>query len=386
MIYLDYNATTPLDPRVGEALQPYLADRFGNPSSLHQFGRTMRTAMDEARRALATSIHAQPDELVFTSGATEANNLALRGLAEARRARGRQLITTTIEHPSVLGVCAALERDGFQVTHVPADATGRVTVDAIAEAITSETTVIAVMAANNEVGTMQPVGAIGALARARGIAFHVDAAQAWGRMPVDVEAWQADTLTLSAHKAYGPKGVGALYVRRGVELAPVLVGGHQEAGRRPGTENVPAIVGFGCAATLMRGQLAEDVARMQRLRDHLLTGVQDRIEDTVLNGHPTERLCNTVNVRFADVSGEALVMRLDLEGLAVSTGAACSSGRREPSHVLLAMGRSVEEAKQCVRFSLGRFTTEEEIQAVITVVERVVPALRTITVAHAARG
>lgn len=374
-IYLDYNATTPLDPRVREAVLPFLTTHFGNPGSLHALGRTARAAIDRARAQVARAINAFPDEILFTSGATESNNLALRGLAHARRDRGRHLITSSIEHPSALNVCAALEREGFRVTYVPVDRDGVVDADAVERAVTDETILISLMAANNEVGTIQPVAEVGALARRRGIAFHVDAVQALGKLPVDVRAWQADLLTLSAHKIYGPKGVGVLYRRRGISLQPVLAGGHQEYDLRPGTEPAVLIVGCGAAVELAAQEQAQDMARLTALHDLLVQGLS-QLEGCTLNGHPTQRLCTTVNVRFEGVDAQTLVMRLDLEGVAVSTGAACSSGRIEPSHVLLAMGHTTASAKSCVRFSLGRFTTEEDVRAALAIVGREVAKLR----------
>ena len=384
-IYLDYNATTPIDPRVREGILPYLTDHFGNPGSLHAVGRMARAGIDRARIQIANAIRAFPDEILFTSGATEANNLAIRGAALAGRSRGTHLITSSIEHPSVLNVFAALEREGFRVTYIAVKRDGLVDADDVRDAIRDDTTLISLMAVNNEVGTVQPVQRVGALARDRGAVFHTDAVQALGKMPINVRDWQADLMTLSAHKAYGPKGAGVLFRRREVALEPVLVGGHQEYGLRPGTEPVAQIVGLGLAAEFAALEQPSDCARLTELQRALLRGIA-QLEGCSVNGDLTQRVYTTVNVHIDGVDAQALVMCLDLDGIAVSTGAACSSGRIEPSHVLLAMGHTETSAKSCLRISLGRFSTAEDVAAVLAALRRHVTRLRETAMSYSGRG
>ncbi|MFQ5892853.1 MAG: cysteine desulfurase family protein, partial [Nitrospinota bacterium] len=351
-IYLDYNATTPVDPTVREAMLPYLEERFGNPSSLHAFGRAARVALDEAREAVAALIGADPVSVVFVGNGSEANNLAIRGIAAAHRDRGRHLVMTAIEHLSVRETCQALEADGFRTTVVPVDQTGRVEPEVVAGVITDETLLVAVMHANNEVGTIQPVEQVASLARERGVPVLVDAIQTVGKMPVDVRTLGCDMVSLSAHKLYGPKGVGALYVRKGLELEALVTGGTHELRRRAGTENVPGIVGFGVACRLAAERREADEKQMVRLRDRLWKGMAERIPGAFLNGDVVSRLPNTLNVSFDGVEGESVVINLDLEGVAVSTGSACASGKVKGSHVLYAMGLNEPRARGSVRFSL----------------------------------
>lgn len=378
-IYLDHNATTPLDPAVLDAMLPFLREGFGNASSFHAAGREARAAVEQAREQVACLIHAEAREIVFTSGGTEADNHALRGVVEMARGRAGgtpHLITTAIEHPAVLNTCQHLEKQDTQVTYLAVDAHGRVSVEGLRAALTPRTVLVSVMLANNEIGTLQPVAELAPLARGQGAAVHTDAVQAIGRVPVDVDALGVDLLSLSGHKIYGPKGVGALYIRRGTRIAPLILGGHQERRRRGGTENVAGIVGLGRAAELALQRLGEVAEREARLRDRLEQGLRERVPHIRVNGHPTERLPNTLNVGFRFVEGEALLMNLDLEGVAVSTGSACSSGDLEPSHVLTALGVPVEEAHGTLRFSLGKGNTAEEVDRAIAAVARVVEKVR----------
>jgi cysteine desulfurase len=381
-VYLDNSAATPVDTRVVEAMLPYLTEKFGNPSSVHFYGQEARAAVDRARREVATLINARPNEIVFLSGGTEANNLAIRGVAEASAEHGRHVITSQIEHSSTRGVCDQLERRGYEVTRLPVYENGVVRVEDVRAALRDDTVLVTVMLANNEIGTIQPVAEIGALVgeeRARGRKYlwlHTDAVQAAGRMAVDVEALGCDLLSLSAHKLNAPKGVGALFVRRSVRLAPQNIGGHQERERRAGTEAVPSIVAFGRAAALAREELPQRVAHMRRLRDRFEAGVAASVSDIVFNGRRDARLPHLSNISFRFIEGEGLLINLDMQGVAVSTGSACSSGSLEPSPVIRALGRDDELARGSIRFSLGKDTTEEEIDYVLEVLPRAVENLR----------
>jgi len=373
-IYLDHQATTPVDPRVLEAMLPYFTEQFGNAASRqHVFGWTADDAVETARHHVARLIGARAKEIVFTSGATEANTLALRGAVAARRDRGAHVVTLATEHKAVLDTCARLGRDGVDVTVLPVEADGRIDVARVASALRDDTVLASVMTANNEIGVLQPIAELARLCRARGVWLHTDAVQAVGHVPFDVEALGVDLASMSAHKMYGPKGVGALYVRRSpkVVLEPQTVGGGQEQGLRAGTLNVPAIVGFGAAAAIAREGLAAEQARVGALRDRLLTGLSRALEGVVVSGSITERLPHNLHVRFAGVDGEALMTSL-ADDVAVSSGAACASGSREPSHVMTALGLDVVDRWGAVRFGLGRGTSAEEIdRAVACVVERV---------------
>ncbi|HYG08640.1 MAG TPA: cysteine desulfurase family protein [Pyrinomonadaceae bacterium] len=381
-VYLDNSATTPVDPRVVEAMLPYLTEKFGNASSVHFYGQEARVALDRARREVAALINARPNELVFLSGGTEANNLAIRGIAEAAIEHGRHIITSQIEHSAVRGVCDALEKRGWEVTHLPVYANGIVRLEDVRAALRPDTVLITVMLANNEIGTIQPVAKIGALVREereRGRKYlwlHTDAVQAAGRMPVDVETLGCDLLSLSAHKLHAPKGAGALYVRRSVRLAPQSIGGHQERERRAGTESVPLLVAFGKAAALAREELSQRIEHLRRLRDQFEIGVEARVADIVYNGDREQRLPHLSNISFRYIEGEGLLINLDMQGVAVSTGSACSSGSLEPSPVIRALGRDDELARGSIRFSLGKDTTEEDIAYVLEVLPRAVENLR----------
>jgi len=381
-IYLDHGATTPLRPEVLEAMKPYLTDLFGNPSSLHVFGREVRKGLEEAREKVAAAIGAEEREIVFTSGGTEADNLAIRGVARAVRQRGNHLITSAVEHHAVLDTCLALRDEGFEVTVLPVDGQGMVKVADVEAAITEKTILISIMLANNEVGTIQPVAEIGKIARNRGVVFHTDAVQAIGNLTVNVNDLHCDLLAVSAHKHYGPKGVGALYVRKGTRLKVFNYGGSQERKLRPGTENVPGIIGMGRAIELAVGELAEKAGRVKKLRDKLIAGLLD-IGHVRLNGHPTERLPGNVNVSVGFVEGESLILSLDLKGIAASSGSACTSGSLDPSHVLLAMGLDHQTAHGSLRLTLGAGNTEEEIDYVLSVMPEIVGRLRSMSPVYA---
>lgn len=368
-IYLDCNATTPVDPRVLEAMLPYLREHFGNPSSSHPYGVQARLGVEQARRQVAALLGGEPDEIVFTGSGSEANNLAIKGIAEANRDRGDHIITSQVEHPAVLEPCRYLERRGFRVTYLPVDNYGRVDPDAVAQAITPRTILITMMHANNEVGTIQPLAVIGRIARLHGIPFHTDAAQSMGKIPTRVEELQVDLLTVVGHKFYAPKGVGALYIRRGLQVESLIHGAGHEAGRRASTENVAGTVGLGEACRLAGENLAEAAGRLRELRERLYQGLMQQGVQLALNGHPTERLPNTLNLSFTGIDSNSLLAALP--EIAASTGSACHAGETEPSAVLLAMGTPREQALGAVRFSLGRWTTAEEVdQAVTFLVER----------------
>jgi cysteine desulfurase len=380
-IYLDNNATTRTDPRVVEAMLPYFTEKYGNAASRnHVFGQQAEAAVEEARAQVADLIGASPREIVFTSGATESDNLALKGVAGMYRGKGDHLVTVATEHKAVLDPCKRLEREGFRVTVLPVDRFGRVTPEQVAEAVTDQTILVSVMAANNEIGTLQPIAAIGQLCKERGVLFHTDAVQAAGKVPLDVKEMGIDLLSLSAHKMYGPKGVGALYIRRRgprVRLEPLLDGGGHEGGLRSGTLAVPNIVGFGVACTLCREEMAAEAERLQQLRERLRQGIMDRLSDTYLNGHPTERLPGNLNLSFAYVQGEALMMAV--RDVAISSGSACTYASLEPSYVLRALGLSDDLAHSSIRFGLGRFNTEEEVDYTINEVTAAVERLRALS-------
>lgn len=376
LVYLDNAATTPVDPRVKAAMLPFLGEFFGNPSSVHSAGQAVRHAVEEARGKVASLIGARADEVFFTSGGTEADNWALKGAAWAKAEKGNHIITTAVEHHAVIEACHYLAKHGFDITLLPVDRYGMVDPEDLKKAITPKTILISVMHANNEIGTLQPVAAIGKIAREHNIYFHVDAVQTAGHLPVDVSDLNVDLLSISGHKLYGPKGIGALYIRKGVRIDPLLSGGSQERNKRPGTENVPGIVGFGKAAEIARVEMAAEAERLYLLRDRLSSELLERIPDSQLNGHPTMRLPNNLNISFSYVEGESLVLNLDFEGICASTGSACSSSSLEPSHVLLACGKIAEEAHGSLRFSLGKFNETSDIDAVIEALPRIVKKLR----------
>jgi len=375
-IYLDYAATTPTHPEVVKAMLPYFTDAFGNPSGIYSYGQEAKGAIEEARTKVAELIGARDEEIVFTSGGTEADNFALKGVAFANENRGNHLITSSIEHHAVMETCKFLERRGFGVTYVPVDEYGLVNPDDVRRAITGKTILISVMHANNEVGTLEPIAEIGRIAREAGIYFHTDAVQTAGHISVDVNELGVDLFSMSAHKLYGPKGVGALYIRKGTKLLPSMHGGEQERRRRASTENVPGIVGFGKAVEIARQEMSEEAERLTCLRNQLINGLLERIDHSRLNGHPVTRLPNNVNISVNFVEGESMLLNLDLEGICASTGSACSSSSLEPSHVLLAMGLSHEQAHGSLRFSLGKWTTEEEIERVLDILPGIVTKLR----------
>jgi len=383
--YLDYNATTPVDPAVLEAMLPYLADDYGNASSIHSAGQRARAAVEAARESVAALLDAKPGEIVFTSGGTEADNLAVLGSVAASRSPAteghprKHVITTTIEHHAALHACQELEKRGAEVTYVPVGGDGVVDPDDIRRVLRPETILISVMHANNELGTIQPIEEIGRIAAGAGILLHCDAVQSAGKMPLSADALGVDLLSISAHKMYGPKGAGALYVRTGTRLEPLFRGGHHERDRRPGTENVPGIVGLGKAAEIAHARMAEDADRIRALRDRFEHSLLARIPNVRVNGDRERRASNTSNVTFSGAGGEALVIALDLQGVACSTGAACSSGAIEPSHVLLAIGLSHDDARSSLRFSLGRQTTADEIDGAMAVIPGAVERLRALS-------
>lgn len=375
-IYMDNAATTGTDARVLEKMLPYFTAVYGNASSIHSFGREARKAVENARRQVAAAIGANPNEIYFTAGGSESDNFALKGAFDSRKGKGFHLITSAVEHHAILHTAEYLEKRGARVTYLPVDEFGRVSVGDVKNAIADDTRLISVMLANNEVGTLEPVKEIGKLTKERGILFHTDAVQAIGAVPVDVNEIGCDMLSLSGHKFHGPKGVGAIYIRSGVRLENLIHGGAQERGKRAGTENVPAIVGLGEAITLAVSEMPEISARIAKMRDRLIGEILRNIPETRLNGHPTERLPGNVNISFEGIEGEALLLSLDLQGIAGSSGSACTSGSLDPSHVLLAMGLRHETAHGSLRLSLGRDNTEEEVTKVLAALDVIVKRLR----------
>ncbi len=375
-IYLDYNATTPLHPRVLEAMLPYYKNIFGNASSIYSFGQEARKAIDDAREALAYLIGAKPKEIVFTSGGTEADNFALKGVASALEEKGGHIITSSIEHHAVLSTCKYLEKMGKKVTYLPVDKYGWLDPNRVKEAITNETILISIIHANNEIGTIEPIAKIGKIARACGVYFHTDAVQTVGKIPINVNELGIDLLSLSAHKFYGPKGIGALYIRKGIKIHPLIHGGEQERKRRAGTENVPGIVGLAEAAKIAGKEMKQEYSYIKKLRDSLENKIKGNIDYVRLNGHPTERLSNTSNVSFEFIEGESLVLNLDLKGIAASTGSACASGSLETSHVLSAIGVPSATAQGSIRFSLGRNSQKEDIDHTVENLVEIVRRLR----------
>lgn len=371
-IYLDHAATTPVDARVLAAMKPFFSSKYGNASSLHSFGTEAAKAIDDARQIIADSLRAEASEIIFTSGGTEANNLALKGAAYANRSKGKHIITTRIEHHCVIEACRWLERQGFEVSYLPVDKYGFVSRQKLERAIRDDTILASIMYANNEIGTTEPVSELAEICKSRGIYFHTDAVQAYGKIPLEMK--NIDMLSLSAHKLYGPKGIGALFVRN-VKPEPLLHGGGQERGFRSGTENVAGIVGFGAAASIAMREMKKDARQQSMLRDRLIKGCL-KIENSFLNGHPKQRLPNNANVWFRFIEGESLVLMLDDKGIAASTGSACSSKSLEPSHVLLAIGLRHEEAHGSLRFSLGRQNTRQEIDYTIKAIPEAVERLR----------
>ncbi len=378
-VYLDNAATTALSPKVLEQMMPYLTTIYGNPSSPHSFGQEARKGVDHARDQVAKALNALPEEIIFTGCGTESDNTVLFGVAERYAKKGNHIITTNVEHHAILHTCEALEKRGVEVTYLPVDENGMVTGEQVANAITDKTILVSIMFANNEVGTIMPIAEIGKVCRERGVLFHTDAVQAVGHVPIDVKAMNIDMLSLSAHKFHGPKGVGALYMKKGIRLPSYVMGGAQERNRRAGTENVAGIVGLGAAIALATQTLEESAARMTRLRDKLIAGIAQRIPEVKLNGHPTMRLPNNVNYSIKYIEGESILLMLDMNGIAASSGSACTSGSLDPSHVLLALGLSHEVAHGSVRLTLSDETTEEDIDYVLDVLPKVAERLRTMS-------
>lgn len=375
-VYLDHNATTPVHPKVKEAAAPFLSEMFGNPSSIHWAGRGVRKAIEDARQEIAAFFGCQPLEIVFTSSGTESDNLAIKGIAYRKgKARGH-IVTSAVEHPAVMNTCRFLEAQGFRVTYAPVNRQGIVEPDTVRKAIGKDTILVSIMHANNETGCIMPIAEIGCIAREAGVLMHTDAVQAAGKIPIDWKALPVDLLTFSGHKVNGLKGAGGLIVRKGIELEAVLHGGHQERGRRGGTENVVGIVAMGTAFSLLREGMAEEVAATRKLRDKFEKSLFDRIPDLVLNGHPTERLPNTLNVSFRFVEGEALLLNLDILGIACSSGSACTSGSLEASPILMAMGADPVDAQGALRFSFGRGNSDRDIEYAVDAIETVVDKLR----------
>jgi len=379
-IYLDHAATTPVHPEVAKAMVPHLSKDFGNPSTLYSYGREAKGALEEARARVARLIGAkQPEEIVFTSGGTEADNFALCGIAWANQGKGNHIITTSIEHHAVINVCKFLEKRGFEVTYLPVDEYGLVNPLEVKKAITDGTILVSVMHANNEIGTVEPVDEIAEIVKEKGVYFHTDAVQTLGHLPIDVERMRVDLLAMSAHKLYGPKGVGALYIRRGTKIVPFLYGGEQENRRRASTENVAGIVGFGEACLLAQKDMANEEKRLTYLRDKLIEGILKRIKNCRLNGHPEKRLPGNVNVSVEGVEGESMLLNLDLSGVCASSGSACTSSILEPSHVLTAIGLSPEVAHSSLRFTLGMENNEQDINYVLKSLPEIVERLRSMS-------
>jgi cysteine desulfurase len=377
-IYLDNNATTPVDPAVVEKMTAFLRERFGNPSSLYPVGRLAKEALTESREAVAGFLGAHRSEIAFTGSGTEADNFALQGVLEAYPDK-TEIVTSSIEHPAVLETARALEKRGVTVRYAPVDGTGLVDLDFIRSAVTPRTALVSIMHANNELGTIQPVEEIARIAHDKGALFHTDAVQSFGKIPVDVDRLGVDLLTVSAHKIYGPKGVGALYIRRGTDIRPFIHGGHQERGLRAGTENTAGIVGFGEAVRVLGERMKKDKDRIEKLAERLKTGIESRVPKVRFNGHPERRVKNTLNFAFPGLEAEAILLALATKGISVSTGSACSEDSEEASHVLLAIGLRPEIARSCIRMSLGRFNTEEDVATVLEELPEIVDKLRKIS-------
>lgn len=375
-IYMDHNATTQPRPEVVAEMLPYYKDFFGNASSVHRFGKEAHKGLDEARGRVAKLVGADIDEIVFTSCGSESNNHVIKGVAWSKKGKGSHIITSEIEHLAVLEVCKYLERQGFEITYLPVDEYGVVSPEDLEEAIKPQTILVSIMYANNEIGTIQHIGELAAITKNKGVLFHTDAVQAVGKIPVDVKELDVDFFSMSAHKIYGPKGVGAVYIRKGVKIDSLIHGGHHEKNRRAGTENVPGIAGFGKAAELIKGELDNERKHLTELRDILYHEISSKIKNVKLNGHPSLRLPNTLNVSFAYVEGESIIMSLDLEGVAVSTGSACTSGTLEPSHVLIALKVPPEMIQGSVRFSLGRINTIEDVNYIVKILPPIIERLR----------
>ena len=375
-IYFDHGATTKVDEAVAKTVMEAMLNNFGNPSSIHSFGRAARKAVEESREKVAALLNAQPGEIFFTSGGTESDNLAIKGIALANQKKGHHIITSSVEHHAVLHTCEYLEKNGFTVTYLPVDKYGMVNPEDVREALNNKTILVSIMMANNEVGTLQPIKEIAAITKEAGVYLHTDAVQAVGNMPVDVKDLGVDLLSLSGHKFYGPKGIGALFIRKGVKIAPVQHGGGHERKLRAGTENVPGIMGLGRACEIALQNMPEKVARVSALRDKMIRTILQNVEHVRLNGHPEKRLPGNANFSFEFIEGESLLLNLDLKGIAASSGSACTSGSLDPSHVLLAMGLSHELAHGSLRLTLGAENTEEEVDYFLEVIPEIVSRLR----------
>ena len=378
-IYLDYAATTPVDPRVVKAMLPYFSEKFGNTMSLYSFGQEAKEALEESREVIADLIRAKANEIIFTSSATESNNLALKGIAFANKNKGRHIIISSIEHPCIMESAKWLEKEGFEITRLRVDGYGQVDPDDIKKAIRKDTILVSVMHANNEIGTIEPIEEIGKICREKEVYFHTDAAQSFGKISIDVDKMNIDLLTASSHKMYGPKGVACVFIRKGTKITPIIHGGGHEFGFRSSTVNVAAIVGFAKACDICRKEMKKENERLIKLRDKLINGVLEKIKFSHLNGHPQKRLPNNANFSFDFVEGESMVVQLDLLGIAASTGSACSSAKLEPSHVLLAIGLKPEQIHGSLRLSLGRWTRESDINYVLKVLPKIVKRLREIS-------
>ncbi len=369
-VYLDYAATTPTDPEVVKSMLPYFTDKFGNPSSIHSFGQESKAAIEKTREKISSFLGAKQEEIIFTSGGTESDNFAIKGAAYANQHKGNHIITSSIEHHAVINSCKFLEKMGLKITYLPVSKDGLVDPEDVKKAITDKTILISIMHANNEIGTIQPIAEIGEIAREKEICFHSDAVQTFGHLHINVDELNVDLLSISGHKLCGPKGIGALYVRKGTRMVSFMHGGDQERKQRASTENVPAIVGFGKAVEIAKETMDKEAKELSVLRDKLINGIFEKIGHVRLNGHPTKRLPNNVNISIRSVEGESLLLNLDMEGIAASTGSACSSSSLEASHVLLALGLSHELAHGSLRFTLGRYTEEEDIDNVLEVLPK----------------
>lgn len=375
-VYLDYSATTPMKKEVVDAMLPYFTEHFGNPSSIHSFGRDAKNTVNQARETIASALGAKREEIYFTAGGTESDNWAIKGIAKSMKGKGNHIITSTIEHHAVLHTCQTLEKEGYEVTYLPVDETGLIDLNDLKAAIKDTTILITIMFANNEIGTVQPIAEIGQIAKENGVLFHTDAVQAFGNMPIDVTEMNIDILSVSSHKIYGPKGIGAMYIRKGVRIGAYMDGGAQERKRRAGTENVPGIVGFAKAVELAMENMDAHIAHLTALRDKLAKGIMDAIPYSKYNGHPTQRHPGNVNICFEFIEGESLLLSLDLKGIAASSGSACTSGSLDPSHVLMAIGLTHEIAHGSLRLTVGDFTTEEDVDYVIEQLVPIVDRLR----------
>jgi len=378
-IYLDHAATTPMDPLVYEVMKPYFIDKFGNPSSIYQTGQIAKNAIEKSRLQVAEMLNAKPEEIIFTSGGTESDNLAILGVARANKHKGKHIITSNIEHHAVLHACEALEKKGFEVTYIPVEKNGIVSPDKVKKAMRDDTVLVSIMYANNEIGTIQPIAKIGRTCKKRGIPFHTDACQTTGALMLDVDKLHLDLMTINGSKMYGPKGVGVLYIRKGIALSQIMYGGGQEKKIRPGTENVPAIIGFAKALEIAEKEREKESKRLTKLRDYMIKEILNKIPKTQLNGDAINRLPNNVNISILEIEGESLLLRLDMKGISASSGSACTSGSLDPSHVILALGKPSFVAHGSLRFTLGRSTTKKDIDYVLEVLPKIAEDLRAIS-------